>query len=51
MQNFGHLTSAGNSIGTTFSVGRIMKKFGAICGCLKTQKLCFEFLLITTEKI
>lgn len=50
MQNFGHLTSAGNSIGTTFSVGRIMKKVWSNLRLFKNTELMFRILINYNRK-
>ena len=50
MQNFGHLTSAGNSIGTTFSVGRIMKKIWSNLRLFKNTEIMFRILINYNRK-
>ena len=50
MQNFGHLTSAGNSIGKTFSVRRIMKKIWSNLRLFKNTELMFRILINYNRK-
>lgn len=50
MQNFGHLTSAGNSIGSTFTVGRILKKVWTNLRLFKNTEIMFRILLNYNKK-
>ena len=50
MQNFGHLVSAGNSIGTTFSKMRIVKKIWSNFYLLKNTEVMFRILLNYNKK-
>lgn len=50
MQNFGHLVAAGNSIGTTFSKTRILKKAWSNLHLFKNTEIMFRILLNYNKK-
>ena len=50
MQNFGHLVAAGNSIRTTFSKSRILKKVWSNLHLFKNTEIVFRILLNYNKK-
>ncbi len=50
MQNFGHIDSAGKTIGTTFSIKRIFKKIWNNLCVLKNCEIIFRILLNYNQK-
>lgn len=51
MQNFGHISTAGDSIGAIFSKKRIIKKFWSSLYLLKNTEVVFRILLNHNHKI
>lgn len=50
MQNFGHISTAGDSIGTTFSIKRILMKVWSNFRVLKNTEIIFRILLNYNQK-
>ncbi|MDD3362078.1 MAG: HAD family hydrolase [Hespellia sp.] len=50
MQNFGHISTAGDSIGTTFSKKRILKKIWNNLRIFKNSEIMFRILLNYNQK-